>query len=965
MAFIENNITLINPFVWEGYFHRQTNGNDAHAFVQGYLDFINEHKEKIQALNESMLHGTVNMLNESYGFSQEVLAKANTYAARLQALNEWVKPDSVKNALNAETYEDSEDDPFTDSDVYHVYNYDKGAQSIKDIHFFVEGIYDELKRDGSNFDKYSALSLMDTSKVKEMDALFAFKNIPNMRFEPRLEGLNVWDTSNVINMTGMFYRSTFNNDSIAFWNVTNVLKMDKMFFGCPLSDSQVISDWNPKCGRPSLGFDVAAGKDYSGDFRKELSKNVNKMKKLNSIKESINATRLMSFDEYVESVNEGRFLDKMKSVAGKVVGSIKGIIGRMKNGLAAVVVDGKAFIATTLEFLSNNANKVRGVQVSVGGADDITLPEGTYGFVDENDPDYDTIMKNLKTLYSMGGVNEDKIPLSGESMKNSVDATFSQAQHHVVTALKSLQQNKQRPKTLLFWGAPGVGKSSVAEVVIDALNSMPGEKERYGLISINCAELPVDGLFMPTIPKADSAIKYLKKDGSEGFVPNYEASEAKNPVLPMYCMPSTVNMPVDEIRRIRKVLDDATNTSSYNQPVYDEETGETIEHQDIETTGGGILLLDELLRANPALFPQLMELVNVGKMGKWQMGSKWIIVACSNRPVDDQSVEDRNATAAPAFYDRFRQFHLTPSFNEWKKFMMGQKAKLSLDGLFKGSSDSADVGEKSLITLMFKYIEQTDAMGENSKWHHLESERVDKNGRADTKGVTPRTWTKMCKDVSNYLKLAGVSFGDFLKKKNIDTNVYNTIADTIKTDVGNDFLRFCEDNYVEDNSVSVFDMISGKGKISADAKKGKKAATAFNECTQSLTTGLLNNFDSSRTLSDDNAAAIMKWFWTNFKSYIKMNIPIFITDVYCRLVSFLVKQAGVQTPKDIETPMLDDVFENIQKQFPGGWIESFIGETTYKGILDKYDGDERTDKIFDAYCDKLIELCDYKSRFRI
>lgn len=85
-----------------------------------------------------------------------------------------------------------------------------------------------------NLEKHTSIEYLWTSDITNMDALFAFTNIPRIN-------LSNWDTSNVKNMEGMFYCSTFNNKSIENWDVHSCVNFRNMFAGAKFSGD--ISNW--------------------------------------------------------------------------------------------------------------------------------------------------------------------------------------------------------------------------------------------------------------------------------------------------------------------------------------------------------------------------------------------------------------------------------------------------------------------------------------------------------------------------------------------------------------------------------------------------------------------------------------------------------------------------------------------------------------------------------------------------
>lgn len=102
----------------------------------------------------------------------------------------------------------------------------------------VNAFYKEMEDAGiSRDDNPHIWGRLDVKKVSNMTALFAFADIANA-------DLSSWDTSNVKIMEGMFYKSTFNNNSISHWNVGSCENFLRMFTFCDFSGD--ISHWNLK-----------------------------------------------------------------------------------------------------------------------------------------------------------------------------------------------------------------------------------------------------------------------------------------------------------------------------------------------------------------------------------------------------------------------------------------------------------------------------------------------------------------------------------------------------------------------------------------------------------------------------------------------------------------------------------------------------------------------------------------------
>ena len=72
--------------------------------------------------------------------------------------------------------------------------------------------------------------------------------------------LNLWDTSNVTNMAGMFYGAPNFNQDITSWDVSNVTNFQKMFGGIAFLQSPITQAFDGDIS----GWTVSSGTNFQG-----------------------------------------------------------------------------------------------------------------------------------------------------------------------------------------------------------------------------------------------------------------------------------------------------------------------------------------------------------------------------------------------------------------------------------------------------------------------------------------------------------------------------------------------------------------------------------------------------------------------------------------------------------------------------------------------------------------------------
>lgn len=344
---------------------------------------------------------------------------------------------------------------------------------------------------------------------------------------------------------------------------------------------------------------------------------------------------------------------------------------------------------------------------------------------------------------------------------------------------------------MLVFGAPGIGKSSIPNEVVREYNSI-GKKEnkdKITLISVNCSLLEPGEFLMPAFPKKKNILKYLQDnldtlqinpkakekikelDDDSDFAKALSASNQNTANdAPASWLPVFKRQPGSDNNRLNRYLNIAANggmigTGEYVTTVDD--WGDEYTDEVYENTGsGGIILLDEFLRAKPSIFAQLMNFLLDRKFNGWELGSKWFIVACSNRPCDDAETAEGWESIGGAGRDRFCQiFNMDPNPEDWKKFMRD-----------KGF-------DETLISFIFD--ESTKKHDEYFNWIRVVNR--DEASSDSHKPITPRNWFRVHAALYNFY----IDHEDEERFKNgygITNMTVDEIKDTLKGIVDDDYL---------------------------------------------------------------------------------------------------------------------------------------------------------------------------------
>ena len=670
------------------------------------------------------------------------------------------------------------------------------------VYTAVNSLYDFLEKKKLTHEENTTYwSQFDMSKVNNTTALLAFTDIPKAN-------LKHWNMSRVEHMEGMFYKSTFNNNSICGWDVSSCADFLRMF---TFSDfNQSLKKWTPayiekteldEFGNPVLDSDgrekkirtranlplIGAAADEEAEMIKNYWFEKFESMPVKESKENKTMTHIVDFETFV---NEG-FKDFIKKGVNKVKSFFSNMVVKFNNFIAMFDENGEIIDAsspyTALNYISDG--EVKGVTAftnvkneylndnvqSIGVV--VESPE-YYGIIDKNSIEYRnylTMVDMINEHYQKYGekLNEasSRVGFSGDEggLKEIRDIKSKDLKFILEQAIKNVPAYKDEDYggAILIWGAPGIGKSTIPKAIIKEWNDNHDINHQKSVMVVECGNLTVDGFSLPLPmsktmgdymkehPKVASQLKEQGYDINKNSFLNTEikvSGEALKTWLPCY-QESTIDSEND----IRNAI--------ANGHIVRKRKGGRLKVT--ETTEGGILLFDEFFRANESIFKILMQFILTRTFNdEYILGDKWAIVACSNRPNDDEEVARGFESTGAVLGTRFGggQFNFIPDFDDWKKWAIK-------DGHF----------DDATITFLMQHKDATS--GEYTNWHTI---RPLEYTSGKTAWPTPRTWSLLMVELKNIMDNEGYS-----SIKEIPSDIIRLKADgIIGTEMTDDYIKF-------------------------------------------------------------------------------------------------------------------------------------------------------------------------------
>ena len=600
---------------------------------------------------------------------------------------------------------------------------------------------------------------------------------------------------------------------------------------------------------------------------------------------------LMNRDEYLQKTNEGFITNNIKKGWEKIKSLFKIGMKKVKDFLAIFDNEGNVLpivspCAVIDKFSGSDAVEVYApkelsqLTIEAGGngceehAPEDTS-EGDYEDAPEGSLEYDNFLSirdmiGGKISESWEGVLKDRnsYTTDDEGFSDSLDSiTYDKFEKLINDLLDERISGKNGStkygdgtvtepyKNILVFGCPGIGKSTIPNMVIKKYNENVANgdpSKMVSLIKINCGRLNPGDLLMPTPPKAVDIIaditgdkevfpnsnEYLDSLSSEESellqkkIDNsaqYLVTDAPKSWLPAY---KAVGGKFDEVQDARA-----------NSGIYKDKNGNTI-----RVGNGGIILLDELLRAPAEIFHELMNFLLERELEGWTLGSKWAIIACSNRPCDSRRVQETwdDWEEEPAEKERFAiKYLLIPEPESWMEY---ERKKWGEEGLGK-------------IDIIFDFIfDKSSKIGqEYPRWISQVPASKKSKESAQSTPVSPRQWSETINSIKKYMKDNHINNILKLTPEQLDEAITGVIDKNLRPE----FVMWFEDHCKRiDINMSIEEPTYFKldDEVINDVKQSKAIIN-------NLSTEIIEKFkDDPSKLDDDKLANIVIWMARNFKN---------------------------------------------------------------------------------------------------
>lgn len=663
------------------------------------------------------------------------------------------------------------------------------------------------------------------------------------------------------------------------------------------------------------------------------------MKKLNN---------LLSREEYLQAVNEGKIGDFLRGGVQKIKKAFSVFIGKIKNFIFLFDSNGDVLPVVTPQSLGNFYKKNGNIRFfgtpamnkdiqEIGGkgcetqpvifkeneyVDDTPKGKDYFKWINEGGFKNTNYYKNLQTMnsvfesvsknFEINKLNEKLEPNqrirykrgSKEDTENSTgtadyrEITSTKFRQLVTDRIEAFCEQKitHKPNNLLVFGAPGVGKSTIPKMVVEEYNKVRKPEDRIALISVNCSRLEAGDLMMPSWPRQKNVMNIIKanpedyqnissylkniKDKEERehvkkiiaqsgqqtsnnapapWLPCYRETSNKkaNDILDMYANGGIFVMDED---KAKKILSDA-GAEIPNYDISGKTNIEKFNGNSSKTGSGGIILLDEFLRCDPRIFKQMLTFLCDRKFEDYRLGSKWFVMACSNRPCDSEEVAETWGNWEAADRERWPDMaNYAPSPEEWKKWA---REEIGFDeNLLKYIFDES-TGSNNL-----------NSDGEYRRWHDMANK--DSIEHVQHKEISPRTWERIMnnfyifyeknQDKPRFKGSSPSNITSYMTKEEIEDTLGTTVSDEVCEEITNWISTYCGSFKLEDVIADPVKTPMPNAELLASDSNGEKMTdvTVMGVLKSQMKERYIEG-KNKKEITDDELSNIMIWLGINYK----------------------------------------------------------------------------------------------------
>lgn len=475
--------------------------------------------------------------------------------------------------------------------------------------------------------------------------------------------------------------------------------------------------------------------------------------------------------------------------------------------------------------------------------------------------DWENIVKNRVRYHADGKGSKGLEELNRIDVKGFEKRLDTMIKDRIINAGKTIRREDGKVKkpwrNLLVFGAPGIGKSTVPNMVIKKYNeAAASDAEKMALITVDCTNITVGDFMMPTMPQTKNVQDVIMnnpetfpkaKEYLDGLTPEQESKlQQKLDSTKQYEADSAPKSWLPSYRKTGDAELDALLNEYANGGVYTDEDGNT--HR---TGNGGIIMFDEFLRTDPNVFKQLMIFLLTREMEGWTLGSKWVIIACSNRPCDDEEVESvwDQWSGGPAGKDRFERIvHLDPNPEQWAEWARS-----------KGCDE---------LLLKFIFDKKSMVGDEYPRWHSMV-----RNSSKQVNVVSPRRWESAFEAINDY---------------EID-NDYDDIFDMSIKEIRECLSDIFDQSFVEEictwledhmDSISLDEIIENPSEVLLPSKYSGKDLKKAGVLLEGLFEQFSDKFkEHPEECTDEKMSNIIIWLGTHYKHDLSLVFRSFINRI--------------------------------------------------------------------------------------